>query len=141
LHVGLSNHDVDLLERARRVTPIAVVQHQWSILHHPPEAEDARRWCQEHDAAFLAWSPLASGFLVDGFDPDATAPGDLRRRLPWASGDGANELARVRDDAAASGSSLTNYALAWAAATSYPIVGARTPDEARALRKHVLRPS
>src|SRR5262249_10586093 len=37
LHVGLSNHDVDLLERARRVTPIAVVQHQWSILHHPPE--------------------------------------------------------------------------------------------------------
>jgi aryl-alcohol dehydrogenase-like predicted oxidoreductase len=131
--IGLSNHDADLLRRGHAVAPIAVVQHQWSILHHPPAADAARRWCDEAGAAFLAWSPLASGFLVDGFDPDRTAPGDLRRRLPWATGDGARRLERVRAEAARAGRSLREHALAWASATAYPIVGARTPDEARAL--------
>ena len=132
-HVGLSNHAVDLLDRGAAVAPIATVQHQWSILHHPPEADAARRWCEGRDVRFLGWSPLASGFLVDGFDPDDTAAGDLRRRLPWASGEGARRLAEVRTEAVAAGRSLREHALAWAAATSYPIVGARTPDEARAL--------
>jgi aryl-alcohol dehydrogenase-like predicted oxidoreductase len=131
--IGLSNHDVDLLRRGHAVAPIAAVQHQWSILHHPPEADAARQWCDEAGAAFLGWSPLASGFLVDGFDPESTAPGDLRRRLPWATGDGARRLAEVRAEAAAAGRSLREHALVWATATSYPIVGARTPDEARAL--------
>jgi aryl-alcohol dehydrogenase-like predicted oxidoreductase len=131
--IGLSNHDVDLLRRGDAVAPIAVVQHQWSILHHPPETEAARQWCADVGAAFLAWSPLASGFLVDGFDPETTAPGDLRRRLRWATGDGARRVEAVRAEAAAAGRTLREHALAWAAATSYPIVGARTPDEARAL--------
>ena len=132
-HIGLSNHPVELLQRAHTVAPIEVVQHQWSILHHPPTTEAARRWCTDVGASFLAWSPLASGFLVDGFDVDATAPGDLRRRLPWASGRGAEQLAIVRAEAASAGHSLRYHALAWAAASAYPIVGARTPDEARAL--------
>lgn len=132
-HIGLSNHPVELLRRGHAVAPIEVVQHQWSILHHPPATESVRRWCAEVGAAFLAWSPLASGFLVDGFVPEATAPGDLRRRLPWVSGDGAERLAVVRVEATAAGSSLRQHALAWAAATAYPIVGARTPEEARDL--------
>jgi aryl-alcohol dehydrogenase-like predicted oxidoreductase len=131
--IGLSNHDVELLRRGHAVAPIGVVQHQWSILHHPAETDVVRLWCEEVGAVFLAWSPLASGFLVDGFDPEATAPGDLRRRLPWAAGDGARRLAAVRVEAAAAGRSVREHALAWAAATAYPIVGARTPDEARAL--------
>ena len=109
------------------------MQHQWSILHHPSATEAVRRWCVEVGSAFLAWAPLASGFLVDGFDPQATAPGDLRRRLPWASGDGAERLAAVRSEVDSAGRSLRDHALAWARATAYPIVGARTPDEARAL--------
>jgi aryl-alcohol dehydrogenase-like predicted oxidoreductase len=131
--IGLSNHDVGLLRRGHAVAPIAVVQHQWSILHHPPETDAVRLWCAEEGVPFLAWSPLASGFLTDGFDPELTAPGDLRRRLPWATGDGARRLEEVRGEAAAAGRSLREHALAWASATAYPIVGARTPDEARAL--------
>jgi aryl-alcohol dehydrogenase-like predicted oxidoreductase len=130
-HVGLSNHDVDLLVRGAAVAPIAAVQHQWSILHHPPEADAARRWCEEHDARFLGWSPLASGFLVDGFDPEATAAGDLRRRLPWATGDGARRLAAVRAEAAAAGRSVRDHALAWASATAYP---SSAPDAGRGPR-------
>jgi len=132
-HLGLSNHHVDLLERGAAVAPFEVVQHQWSILHHTPDADAARRWCAARGARFLAWSPLASGFLVDGFDPHETAAGDLRRRLPWASGDGARRLAAVRAEAAGAHRSLRDHALRWAASTAHPIVGARTPDEARAL--------
>ena len=43
-HIGLSNHDTELLERAHAEAPIAVVQHQWSLLHHPDSADAARRW-------------------------------------------------------------------------------------------------
>jgi aryl-alcohol dehydrogenase-like predicted oxidoreductase len=128
-HIGLSNHSVDLLERAQAIAPLALAQDQWSILHHPPETDAVRRWCATKGVPFLAWSPLASGFLVDGFDPEATAPGDLRRRLRWATGDGARALEAVRAEAAASGRSLWEHALAWAAETAYPIVGARTPAE------------
>ena len=132
-HVGLSNHPVELLRRANDVTPIAVVQDQWSILHHPPETEAVRNWCADSDVRFLAWAPLASGFLTDDFDLDATDDLDLRRRLPWATGPGATELESVRAEAAALGRSLRDHALTWASASAHPIVGARTPHEARSL--------
>jgi aryl-alcohol dehydrogenase-like predicted oxidoreductase len=132
-HVGLSNHSVELLRRAQTVAPIAVVQDQWSILHHPPGTEAVRAWCEHAGALFLAWSPLASGFLADVFDLAATEPDDLRRRLPWATGPGTARLAEVRAEASAHGRSLRRHALAWASASAYPIVGARTPDEVRAL--------
>jgi aryl-alcohol dehydrogenase-like predicted oxidoreductase len=131
--IGLSNHDTELLRRGHAVAPISIVQHQWSILHHPPETEAVRQWCADVGVAFLAWSPLATGFLVDGFDVEATTPGDRRRSLPWASGEGARRLAAVQAEAAAAGRTVREHALAWVLETSYPIVGARTPDEARAL--------
>ena len=95
-HVGLSNHPVELLRRAHSVTPISVVQDQWSILHHPPETQAVRDWCADSDVRFLAWAPLASGFLTDDFDLEATDPLDLRRSLPWATGQGASKLESVR---------------------------------------------
>ena len=131
LAIGLSNHPAELLTRGHAVAPISVVQHQWSILHHDSDADEARAWCDETRAEFLAWSPLASGFLVDGFDPEQTADGDLRRRLPWASGSGAGRLAQVRLEAQAAGRSLQDHALSWVLASARAIVGVRTPTEAR----------
>jgi aryl-alcohol dehydrogenase-like predicted oxidoreductase len=132
-HIGLSNHSVEQLQRGQAAAPIAVVQHQWSIVHHPPETEAVRAWCDATGALFLAWAPLASGFLTDDLDVTATEPDDLRRRLPWAAGPGAARVAAVRAEASAYGHSLRQHALAWAAATAYPIVGARSPDEVRTL--------
>ena len=88
-------------------------------------------------AEFLAWSPLASGFLVDGFDPEHTAPGDLRRRLPWASGDDVRRVSELRTEATAAGRSLQDYALSWVLASARAIVGIRSPAEARALASYV----
>lgn len=131
--VGLSNHPVELLDRAAAVGPIAVVQHQWNLLSHDAEAAAARDWCGRHGARFLAWSPLASGFLADELEVEALHPGDLRRRLPWASGSGATRVRRLRDAASALGAPLAELALRWAARAGHPIVGARCPVEAAGL--------
>jgi aryl-alcohol dehydrogenase-like predicted oxidoreductase len=139
--IGLSNHSADLLARAAAIAPIAVVQYPWSILHHGAAADRARKWCEGTEAEILAWSPLASGFLVDGFDPEQTAPGDLRRRLPWAVGDGARRVAELRTEAAAAGRSLQEHALSWVLASARAIVGVRSPTEARALASYVSNDS
>jgi aryl-alcohol dehydrogenase-like predicted oxidoreductase len=129
---GLSNHPVELMQRAQAVAPVAVVQHQYSLLHRRPETDGVLDWCTEHDCPFLAWSPLASGFLTSGFDLAGLAPGDLRRRLPWAAQDLTPLLGRLAAVGARHGVPGHRVALAWAARRpgSYAIAGARTPAEA-----------
>jgi aryl-alcohol dehydrogenase-like predicted oxidoreductase len=123
--VGLSNHPVDAMERASRVVSLAVVQHQWSLLSHGPDAAAAADWCGATGARFLCWSPLASGFLTEEFDLASLAPDDLRRRLPWAE----VSLEPLAREAVARAMSLEQYALAWSATRGHPIVGARSPEE------------
>ena len=94
---GLSNHSLDLMERALRVGPIATVQQQYSLLWRNPEQDGVIEWCAERGIPFLAWSPLASGFLTDGFDLERLDPRDLRRNLRWATGDGAAHVTHTRD--------------------------------------------
>jgi aryl-alcohol dehydrogenase-like predicted oxidoreductase len=129
---GLSNHPVELMERARAVAPVAVVQHQYSLLHRDPEADGVLDWCAAHGSEFLAWSPLASGFLVGGFDLAELAPDDLRHRLPWAAQDLTGPLGRLAAVAARHGIPAHRVALAWVTRRpgTYAIVGARTPAEA-----------
>ena len=91
---GLSNHSIPMMERALAVGPIAVVQHQYSLLAGEPDG--VIQWCHERGIPFLAWSPLASGFLADSFDVGSLDPDDLRRRLRWATTD-VERVARVRD--------------------------------------------
>lgn len=128
---GLSNHPVDLMERARTVGPVGVVQHQFSLLHRAPEHDGVLGWCRTNDVPFLAWAPLASGFLADGFDVHALAPDDLRRALPWATDARAISVVSGLDVIArASGCTRRELALAWVVhRAGHAIVGARTAAE------------
>jgi len=123
--IGLSNHSAETMGRAMHVAPVAVVQHQWSLLSHSDEADLAATWCSLHGGRFLAWSPLASGFLTDAFDLSSLEPDDLRRRLPWANVDFTSLVQSASDQ----GMSLEQYALSWVARRGHPIVGARSPAE------------
>src|SRR5205807_890811 len=67
---GLSNHTVDLMERALAVAPITSNQHQYSLLARVIE-QDVLPFSEEHKIGVLCWSPLASGFLTDEFDLDS----------------------------------------------------------------------
>jgi aryl-alcohol dehydrogenase-like predicted oxidoreductase len=132
---GLSNHPAGLMDRALAVGPVSVVQHQYSLLHRAPETDGVLAWCRQHQVPFLAWSPLASGFLADGFDLAALTAGDLRRRLRWAD-PAVLDLAALRRDlaqiAAQAGLSMTALAAGWVLARgARPVIGARTAGEAR----------
>lgn len=136
---GLSNHPAELMDRALRVGPVVVVQHQYSLLHREPESDGTLKWCATHDVPFLAWSPLASGFLTDDFDIDSLVADDLRRNLRWAQPEYRARVRTVvstlRRIAARHAATVTASALAWTTrrAGRHAIAGARTPAEARLL--------
>jgi aryl-alcohol dehydrogenase-like predicted oxidoreductase len=135
---GLSNHPVDLMERALAVGPVTVVQHQFSLLSRDAELEGVLAWCLTRGVPFLAWSPLASGFLTDGFDLGALDRTDLRRGLIWNEAASAERLSRIRraltEIATEVGTTMTSVALGWVVAHTgvSAIIGARTPAEAAA---------
>ncbi len=80
--IGLSEVSAATLRRAHAVHPIAAVQSEYSLWSRNPEIAvlDA---CRELGAAFVAFSPVARGFLsgrlrdVSGFDAR-----DIRRAMP-----------------------------------------------------------
>lgn len=80
--VGLSEVSADTLRRAHAVHPVAAVQTEYSLWTRNPELGvlDA---CEELGAAFVAFSPLARGFLAGGIgSPEELAEGDIRRNMP-----------------------------------------------------------
>ena len=90
--------------------------------------------CHERGIPFLAWSPLASGFLADSFDVGTLDPDDLRRRMRWATMD-AERVARVRDvlGRVAARHDATMVAVRWSGRHVIPactlLSRARTPAE------------
>ena len=89
--IGLSEVSAATLRRAHAVHPIAAVQSEYSLCTRNPEIAvlDA---CRDIGATFVAFSPLARGFLT-GAPPDVAAleSKDLRRAMPRFAAD-ANAL-------------------------------------------------
>lgn len=80
--IGLSEVSVATLKKAHAVHPIATVQTEYSLWSRNAELGvlDA---CAELDIAFVAFSPLARGFLTGGINsPDELQDGDIRRNMP-----------------------------------------------------------
>ena len=59
---GLSQVDVDVIDRAQRVAPLAAVQNIYSMVERDSEAEIIP-YCMEHNIGFVPFSPIASGLL------------------------------------------------------------------------------
>ncbi len=130
---GLSNHTAELVERAHRVAPVTSCQEQLSLLAAPddPAVLDVVR---AHGIGLLCWAPLASGFLTDGFDPEALDPDDFRRRSRLAERH--DEIEAHRREAAARGRTLRRHAVAWVLeqpGVTAAIVGPRNAREAAEL--------
>jgi aryl-alcohol dehydrogenase-like predicted oxidoreductase len=126
---GLSNHTVELVERAHAVAPVTSCQEQLSLLGRPDDPR-VLDWVRGHGVGLLCWAPLGIGFLVDGFDVESLEPDDLRRRLPFAGR--TEEIERHRADAAAAGRTLRRHAIAWVLdhpGVTAAIVGVRSARE------------
>jgi aryl-alcohol dehydrogenase-like predicted oxidoreductase len=131
-HGGISNHPAADVERALAVGPVGALQYQYSLLHRAPEG-DILPLARERGIGVLAWSPLASGFLADSFDPNALDPNDFRRTHPFASLDLAPLHAALARVAQRKGATAAQVALAWVLArdeVAGAITGVRTPREA-----------
>jgi aryl-alcohol dehydrogenase-like predicted oxidoreductase len=134
-HGGISNHPVADVERALDVAPVGALQYQYSLLHREPE-QDILPLAVDRGVGLLAWSPLASGFLAEGFDLAGLVPDDFRHSHPFAQLDLAPLRARLTEIGARHGRTAAQVALAWVVrheGVAAAIVGVRTPQEAEEL--------
>ena len=136
---GLSNHTIELMERAMTIAPITSNQHQYNLLNREIE-NDVLPFSQQHTIGVLCWTPLASGFLADGFDLDNLDPNDFRRGRPYAQEPTYSRLKELRDVlqkiAQDHNKTMAQLALAWVLrrpAVSGAINGIRSPQEALAI--------
>jgi len=85
--IGLSEVSADTLRRAHAVHPITALQTEYSPWTRNPEIAvlDA---CRELGVAFVAFSPVARGFLAGGApDPSQFEEHDIRRAMPRFQGE------------------------------------------------------
>jgi aryl-alcohol dehydrogenase-like predicted oxidoreductase len=61
-HIGVSNFNVDQLERARKVVNIVSVQNRYSLSDR--SSEDVLKACEKLGIAFLPWYPLGDGAVL-----------------------------------------------------------------------------
>ena len=116
LHWGISETDEDYLRRAHAVCPVTCVQNRLSMM---------ARWyeklfpvLEELNVGFVAFSPLANGFLSDAFKKGETfAEGDFRSFMPQYKAenyDANRELLEfVRELAEGKNATPAQISLAW----------------------------
>ncbi|HXJ01891.1 MAG TPA: aldo/keto reductase [Micropepsaceae bacterium] len=80
--IGLSEVSAATLRKAHAVHPIAAMQSEYSLWTRNPEIA-VLETCHELGVAFVAFSPLARGFLTgDLRDPANLPPKDIRLAMP-----------------------------------------------------------
>ena len=83
---GLSQVDVDVIDRAQQVTPLAAIQNIYSMVERDSEAEIIP-YCLAHDIGFVPFSPIASGLLSGKITPQTQFEknDDVRNWVPQLS--------------------------------------------------------
>jgi aryl-alcohol dehydrogenase-like predicted oxidoreductase len=136
--IGVSNFDVDQLERCEAIRHVDSLQPPLSMVQRGA-LSDVIPWAAAHQTGVIVYSPMASGLLSGSFDRDrleSLPADDMRRRRPevaepWLS----RNLALVECLRVIAGEldcSVAELAIAWALAqdgVTGAIVGARRPDQ------------
>lgn len=118
--IGLSEVSADTLRRAHAVHPVAALQTEYSLWTRNAEiaALDA---CRELGVSFVAFSPVARGFLAAALSSPADVAAfdakDIRRAMPRFQGDNFVANLRLLEGykalAAEAGCTPAQLALAW----------------------------
>jgi aryl-alcohol dehydrogenase-like predicted oxidoreductase len=135
---GVSNFDVDLLERCEAIRHVDSVQPPLSMLQRSALA-DVIPWAAAHGTGVIVYSPMASGLLTGAFDRgrlERLPSDDMRLRRPeFTEPSLSSNLAlveRLRAIAGELGCTVAELAIAWTLAhegVTGSIVGARRPDQ------------
>ncbi len=81
--LGLSNHDVEMLDRAEKVAHVDAIQPHFSMVTRDTAAELA--WAEAHGTGAIVYSPMQSGLLTGAFSAERVAglaDDDWRKRSP-----------------------------------------------------------
>lgn len=133
--IGLSEMSATTIAKAQTVHPIAALQTEYSLWSRNAEIAVLEH-CRENDIAFVAFSPLARGFLSDGLgDISQLAEKDIRRGMPRFQEPNYSEnlklLAAFKALASDAGCTPGQLALQWVLAQGdhiLPIPGTRSID-------------
>jgi aryl-alcohol dehydrogenase-like predicted oxidoreductase len=135
---GVSNFDVELLERCESIRHVDALQPPFSLIRREA-AERELPWCLAHGTGVIVYSPMQSGILTDSFSAERVAalPDDdwRRRSSEFQPPKLARNLAlrnALRPIAERHRVTVAAVAVAWALAwpgVTGAIVGARTPEQ------------
>ena len=136
--IGVSNFHRPLLDRCEAVAHVDSLQPPFSLLDRMTGGDDLR-WCREHSAGVLCYSPMHTGLLTDTFSAArvaAMADDDWRRRGSDYREPALSRNLALRDGlrpiAQRHGLTVAAVAVAWVLAwpgVSGAIVGARSPEQ------------
>ncbi|MBN2133590.1 MAG: aldo/keto reductase [Sedimentisphaerales bacterium] len=137
-YIGVSNFNVDQLERAAAIRPVSSLQPPYSMLHRQAE-DELLAYCGQHDIGVVVYSPMQRGLLTGRFSQERLAGlplDDHRRRQPdfqepqfSANLELVEKLARIAER---SGRTCAQLAVSWVLRrkeVSAAIVGARRPGQ------------
>lgn len=132
---GVSNFDVQLLERCEAIEHVGSLQPPFSMINRAVAARELP-WCASHNTGVICYSPMQSGLLTDSFSADrvaSLASDDWRRSAAefqqpnlgrnLALRDALRGVARRHDTSVSS--IAVAWTLAWPGITG-AIVGARS---------------
>jgi aryl-alcohol dehydrogenase-like predicted oxidoreductase len=71
VHFGLSEPGVQTIRRAHAITPLAVIQNEYSMVWRGSET-DVIPVCEELGIGFVSWAPLGYGFLTGTISKDSS---------------------------------------------------------------------
>jgi len=124
--IGLSEVSAVTLRKAHAVHPIVAVQSEYSLWSRNAEVAVLNA-CADIGAAYVAFSPLARGFLSGEVrDTAAFSPKDIRRHMPRFADENLTHNLKLLDGfraiARENGCTMAQLALAWLLATNEIIV-------------------
>jgi aryl-alcohol dehydrogenase-like predicted oxidoreductase len=134
-YFGLCEAGPDTVRRAHAVHPVSVVQTEYSFLERSV-ADDVLPALRQLGIGFMAYSPLARGFLTSAVTPAAEYPASDWRHSNddrWQPGNYEANIAATRELTAladSKGATVSQLALAWLLAQGtdiVPIPGTRSP--------------
>ena len=133
--IGLSEVSAPTIKKAHAVHPISAVQTEYSLWTRNPEIA-VLELCRQIGAAFVAFSPVARGFLTDKPPVEADiAASDIRKTMPRFMGENYSANLKLRAAfqvlAQEAGCTSAQLSLAWLLHKSehiIPIPGTRSVE-------------
>ncbi|KAJ5607149.1 hypothetical protein N7537_003768 [Penicillium hordei] len=119
-YIGLSECSAATLRKANSIAKIDAIQAEYSAFETLHETDALIETAKELGIAYVAYSPLGHGWLVDNFDyksPDDFAPDDFRRNSPKFQGENFYKnlaiVEEIKKLATRKGCKISQIALAW----------------------------